>query len=455
MSPGKAQRRRGLQAVLTRRLLAIAAAVIVANVALVAYFDASDRESLVLDLTRREVLRLEASYLAAGQDVRAMAAAAGTIYERFPAAYGFAVIDAGGRVLGGRNEGLIPQRLLQPGEVARDWLAWPDGPGRLHVVASHVVAAAEPPVRILFYLYDDPADLIGAEVLDEFRGHVLLPLLPIAVLLIGGSLLVIGRALRPVAMAAAWARSIRPGKPLASLDMPHAPAEILDLTEAVQRSIERLDAELVAEQRRAAEAAHALRTPVAVLVARMDELPEGEPFDRLRLDVRSLSRVVTQFLSSAGADRLELRDGDRAELNAVAERVVADLVPLAMQHGSEIVFAPADGPITVHGAADAIALALANLVENAIHHAGPGQIDVIVGPAPVITVRDQGPGLPVDAGADLFKPFQRGAGAPRGGAGLGLAIVSRIQHAHGGAVEWGLAPERGAWLQLSYRAARP
>jgi two-component system OmpR family sensor kinase len=447
--------RRGLQAVLTRRLLAIAAVVISANLALVAFYDASDRDALVLDLTRREVLRLEAAYVASGQDVARMATAAGDIYHRFPDAYGFAVIDAGGRVLGGRNEALIPPRLLQPGELARDWLAWPDGPDRLLVAASHVVGAADPPVRIVFYMADDPAGLVGDEVLDEFRGHVLLPLLPIALLLIGGSLLVIGRALRPVAMAAAWARAIRPGRPLPPLDLPQAPAEIVDLTDAVRRSIERLDAELGAEQRRAAEAAHALRTPVAVLVARLDELPAGEPFDRLRADVRSLSRMVTQLLSSSGADRLELRDGDRAELNAVAERVVADLTPLAVRHGCEIALAPAASPVDVHGAADAIALALANLVENAIHHAGPGPIDVTVGPGPEITVCDQGPGLPAEEGVDLFEPFRRGAGAPRGGAGLGLAIVARIQRAHGGGVETARAPGGGARLRLTYRAARP
>ncbi|MCU0969802.1 MAG: hypothetical protein MUF03_13490, partial [Rubrivivax sp.] len=135
--------RRGLQAVLTRRLLAIAAVVISANLALVAFYDASDRDALVLDLTRREVLRLEAAYVASGQDVARMATAAGDIYDRFPDAYGFAVIDAGGRVLGGRNEALIPPRLLQPGELARDWLAWPDGPDRLLVAASHVVGAAD------------------------------------------------------------------------------------------------------------------------------------------------------------------------------------------------------------------------------------------------------------------------------------------------------------------------
>jgi two-component system OmpR family sensor kinase len=240
---------------------------------------------------------------------------------------------------------------------------------------------------------------------------------------------------------------------LPPLAQTNAPAEVVDLTDAVRRSIERLDAELAAEQRRAAEAAHALRTPVAVLVARLDELPESPEFDILRGDVRALSRMVTQYLSSSGADRLQISDGERTDLSAVAERVVAALVPYAEQRGSEIVMSGGCRPQHVRGSADAIALALTNLIENAVHHAGPGLVEVSVGPGPVLTVRDHGPGLPDGEVDDLFEPFRRGAGAPRGGAGLGLAIVSRIQRAHGGSVESGAAPGGGALVRLSYRSA--
>jgi two-component system OmpR family sensor kinase len=105
----------------------------------------------------------------------------------------------------------------------------------------------------------------------------------------------------------------------------------------------------------------------------------------------------------------------------------------------------------VTGSADAIGLALTNLIENAIHHAG-GRIEVTVGPGPVLAVRDFGPGLPEPAGA-LFEPFKRGTGASRGGAGLGLAIVARIQRAHGGAVEASVPPGGGTLFRLTYRAA--
>jgi two-component system OmpR family sensor kinase len=194
-----------------------------------------------------------------------------------------------------------------------------------------------------------------------------------------------------------------------------------------------------------------LRTPLAVLVARMDGLPADGEFDRLRADVLALSRTVTQLLTSAGADRMEIDPNDRADLRRVAEQTVAQLVPFARLRGTAIELSAAAGPVMVRGSADAIALALTNLIENAVLHGGGAPVRVTVGPGPELTVQDRGPGLPEAARATLFQPFWRGSGAQPGGAGLGLAIVQRIQRAHGGTVEAANAPEGGARFRLSYR----
>ncbi|MFC3614616.1 sensor histidine kinase [Lutimaribacter marinistellae] len=449
----KPGRRRGLQAILTSQLLTIALLVITANLVFVAVFDASDRSALFIDLARRELLRLESVFLANDQNADTLVAAIDGIYDAHPDAYAFAVMAPDGTVLNGKNIALIPPDLLRPGAFATDWLAWPNGTAAMPVIASHSVQGTEPVVSLFFLMASDPAGLLGNEILDEFQGHVWLPLLPIAILLIGGTLLIVRRALRPVSQAAAWARAIRPGNPLPPYALENAPAEIDDLTKAVRRSIERLDDELNAEQRRAAEAAHALRTPVAVLVARLDELPKDPEFDTLRSDVRTLSRTVTQFLSSSGADRLEVPENARADLSVVAERVVAELFPFAETEKSEIVLTGNHTPVTVRGAEDAIALALTNLIENALSHGGRGLVEVMVGPGPKLTVRDHGPGLPPASDGDLFEPFRRGMRAPRGGAGLGLAIVDRIQRAHGGTVEAADAPDGGAVFCLTYVSA--
>lgn len=446
-------RRRRLNSIIAGRLMLIAVAVIVVNGAIVLYRDATDRQSLLSDLLQRELLRLEGAAIVARGDMDRLRERAGPIYVEHPEAMAYAVFDAGGGLIGGMNTGLFSPETLVPVIFADDWLAWRDEPGQFPVVASHRVTAIDEPVTIMLLMLEDPAGLVNIEILDEFLGHVALPLLPIAVLLIGGTLLMIRRALVPVGEAADWARRTRPGEPLPAFERGDLPAEIADLTDAVRRSVDRLNDELAAEQRRAGEAAHALRTPVAVLVARLDSLPGGPEYDRVRDDVQALSRIVTQYLSASGADRLELRPGETAELGAIAEEVVADLWPLARERDSEIELVPAPAPCEVFGSTDAIALALTNLVENAILHGRGAPIAVTVGPGPELVVRDHGPGLPAGPRAALFEPFRRGPGALRGGAGLGLAIVDRIQRAHGGSVEAADAPGGGALFRLSYLPA--
>jgi two-component system OmpR family sensor kinase len=102
---------------------------------------------------------------------------------------------------------------------------------------------------------------------------------------------------------------------------------------------------------------------------------------------------------------------------------------------------------------DAVELALTNLVENAVVHAGPGCVEVTVGPAAEVSVRDRGKGLPPGVGNRLFEPFWRSEDAPAGGSGLGLAIVERLQRAQGGQVEARPADGGGAKFTLSFRSA--
>ncbi|MEQ9258545.1 MAG: HAMP domain-containing sensor histidine kinase [Roseovarius sp.] len=445
--------RRRLQAILGRRLLMIALAVIFANIALVAYFDASDRGDLIRDVAFRQIMLLEQAALDSQLDPALFRQALPPHFAEHPEAYGFRLTSATGEEIAASSTGLFPVSMRDGVDVVSDWMSWPAGQDVLPVIASHTLSPEAGEARLLFVMRADPANLIAWEVWDEFKGHVLLPLLPITLLLMAGAWLVTRRALRPVADAAAWARRVRPGRPLPDFAEQEQSAEIGDMIDAVRRSLDRLNAELDAEQRRAGEAAHALRTPVAVLVARLDALPEGPQSDTLRADVQALSRTVTQFLSSAGADRLELDGSERADLPAIAHRVVSELAPLALRRGGEIEVETRGTPALVQGSTDAITLALTNLVENAIYHGGAGPITVTVGPGPEIAVRDRGPGLPDVARESLFRPFWRGPGAARGGAGLGLAIVDRIQRSHGGQIIAEPAEGGGAVFRLIYRAA--
>lgn len=449
----KPRNRQSLAARLMRRLIWIAGGVLIANIAFVAAYDAADREALLADVLSREIVLLDKAILNAPTVPPTIQNNVRSHFSEHPDAYGYLVVDAFGARVDGMNETLIPDALTESPVALGDWVARQASDDTIEAFASHVVTRPEGEYRVYFAILGDPADLIGYEIWDEFLGHVWLPLLPTVVLLLGGAVLILRRDLGPVADAATWARQTRPGRPADPFRRDDMPSEIADLTDAVHAAIERLNRELVSEKRRAAEAAHALRTPVAVLVARLDGLPKGPEADALRSDVKALSRTVTQFLLSSGADRMEIGEDARVALNSVAEEVVTTLTPFAVLNDSEIIFTPADPDCIVRGSAEGIALALTNLVENAVFHGGGGPIHVTVGPGPVIAVSDEGPGLPDVSHQALFEPFWRGVAAPKGGAGLGLAIVDRIQRAHGGHVEASNAPEGGAVFRLFYMQA--
>jgi two-component system, OmpR family, sensor kinase len=439
---------RPLASVLTRRLVWIAIAVVFVNAIAVAAYYGSDREALEREVIAREMSRLEAAL--DGDPPRVDQRARG-LFETHPRDYAFALLDRNGGILDAENAGLIPPQATETGVFAQDWvtrLVAPEGPV---LVAAHKISASEDELRLVFVMADDSAGLLLRALVAEFAKHIWLPILPVALILIGANAFMIRRGLKPVASAAEWARSIRPGMPAPPLLDRRLPAEITDLVDATQRSLERLNVALAAEKRRAAEAAHALRTPVAVLVARLDALPPGETTDRLRADLAALSRTVSQVLACARADALDAVDASRTDLGRAAGSVTAALAPFAYERGVELSLSQEEASVIARADPDGVELALSNIVENAILHAGTGPVEIEVGPGPTIRVRDHGPGLPPGARASLFEPFWRGDGAAPGGAGLGLAIVERLQRAQGGTVDARNLEGGGAEFVLSFR----
>jgi two-component system OmpR family sensor kinase len=441
---------RSLATRLTTRLFWIAAAALLVNMVAVGLHYGADRRAM-----EGEVVEHRLALIASALDTRTgrVDDGARTIYSQHPEAYAFVVADADGHVLDAANAGLVPRQAFEEAAFADEWLAHRQSGQRWLLIGSKKLRFDERELRLVFVMRDDPALLLPRALLAEFIGHIWLPIVPVVVLLIAANAVLIRRGLAPVTAAARWARSVRPGQQSAPSPEGDMPSEIADLVDAAQRSLDRLNEALAAEKRRAAEAAHALRTPVAVLAARLDGLPPGSPTEQLRSDVVALSRTVRQVLASASADALQVDEASRADLGAAASRVAAALAAFAAAHEVELDLALPDAPIRVAADPDAIELALSNLVENAIVHAGPGVVEVSVGPGPEIGVRDHGRGLPPGAGALLFQPFWRGEQAAPGGAGLGLAIVERLQRAQGGSVVAQTVQEGGAEFRLRFKPA--
>lgn len=371
------------------------------------------------------------------------------IFADHPTAYAFALVDRTGMVVDAMNRGLIPSSAIDI--FADDWVTAVDLPtGRL-VYAGHEFRDRTDGLRVVFVMAADPENLLARAFLSELRQHVWGPILPMAVLLIGASALLIRRELAPVARAAAWARALRPG----SVTPPPAgrvPSEVADLIDGTQRALDRLASALAAETRHAAEAAHALRTPVAVLTARLDALPPGETTEKLRGDLAALSRTVQQVLAASRTNVLTVPADAPLDLRDPAGAVVAALAPFAYGQGVDLSLSVPDAPVLARAHREGVELAMSNLIENAVLHGGPGAVEVTVGPGPAIRVRDHGPGLPDGAQAQVFEPFWRGPGAIPGGSGLGLAIVDRLQRAQGGTVAMRAPMGGGCEVTLSFAA---
>ena len=267
-------------------------------------------------------------------------------------------------------------------------------------------------------------------LLREFLLSAVWLLVPIGAATVTIGVLTLRHGLRPLREASAAARRIGPAVPGVRLPAAGLPLELAPLVGAVNAALERLERALDAQRRFAGEAAHALRTPLAVLTARIDMLPEGESADALRADADRLARLVAQMLAMSRLDGLPLEVSAPIDLRAIAAEAVAARAPLAVRRGVELELTGAESLPAVPGNAAALELAIGNLIDNAIAHSPRGAtVQVLLTAPATVLVRDRGPGVPE---AEREAVFDRFHSRRPGGAGLGLAIVAGVAAAHGG-----------------------
>lgn len=294
-------------------------------------------------------------------------------------------------------------------------------------------------------------DGMADKFVAEFLGDVgwMFPVLTIAVLVIAAW--TIRTSLRPLRTVSAQAAAISPGAIAVRLSTADLPLELQPVVMAVNEALDRLAKGFETQRQFTADAAHELRTPLAILTAGLENLPTTGEIERLRLDAERMNRLVAQLLGVARLDGQPLDVSQTVDLGEVAARVVERFAPLAAKSGCSLAFEPAAGPVLVTGNTDALGDAIRNLVENAIAHSPPGQeVTVGVDTAGAVWVVDQGPGVPLEDRDRIFERFwrsreRRGASA---GAGLGLSIVAEIARAHGGTITVMDAPQGGARFVL-------
>jgi two-component system sensor histidine kinase QseC len=257
----------------------------------------------------------------------------------------------------------------------------------------------------------------------------------------------VGRALRPLdrlrdELAGRGPTDLRPVRhgPL--------PRELQGLVGRLDELLQRIRDSLDSERRFTSHAAHELRTPVAAIRAQTEvALAASDAAERdtaLRQSLAGcdrMSRLVTQLLVLARADEsAALPVTERCRLDTVVEQALADV---ASEEAADAVSLSLEAPAPVFVTGDPALLEalIRNLTDNAIRHGGPGtgiRVEVTVRDRhALLTVEDDGPGVPPDAMRQLGRRFFRGAETRASGSGLGLSIVARIAEMHRGSVHFG------------------
>lgn len=258
----------------------------------------------------------------------------------------------------------------------------------------------------------------------------------------------IRRSLLGVEQVARDAAQIDIGQSDVRLSYDRVPVELVPLVRAFNEALDRLDSGIARQRRFLADAAHELRTPIAILQTRLESLPDGPDKRQLQRDSARLGGVANELLDlhrlALSSDSFEVID-----LVDIAAQVTADLAPLAIGAGSDIEFVAPNHPVTIKGDASALSRAIGNLVHNAMSHGGPKvDIRVEVNTDGRVCVSDNGPGVEPEHREEIFWPFHRISQSPNG-AGLGLSLVYDIVKRHGGKVSVSTAPQGGALFEIS------
>lgn len=231
------------------------------------------------------------------------------------------------------------------------------------------------------------------------------------------------------------------------LPLEDVPEEMLPLVTAINAALARLDHGYTQQRRFLADAAHELRTPIAILQTNLEAMPNSRQQQKLLNDVGRLANTAEQLLDLHRMDN-SMQRIQEVDLVQLCKSVAGDLAPNAIAAGYELSFSANRDRIPVQGDAGALERVVSNLVRNAIEHGGgQGSIQVIASHPNLIEVSDEGPGIPVDQREDVFEPFYR-ASPKHSGAGLGLNLVKQIVQRHGGQVSV-MPSDRGAHFRIS------
>ncbi|MFJ4825346.1 sensor histidine kinase [Streptomyces bacillaris] len=280
----------------------------------------------------------------------------------------------------------------------------------------------------------------GDAALSQLLTVSALSLAVYAALSVGLAWWMAGRVLRPVGVITARARRLSGSNLHERIALKAPPGELKELADTFDGMLDRIEQLVAARQRFAANAAHELRTPLAVQRAAAeigladDPPPEKVAWIREKLiDTAAGSEQLIEGLLLLAVSDEGLRRREPVDLGATTTTVTEALAAEAAER--DVTVDVAAQPVGVQGDPVLLDHLVHNLVANAVRHNHPGgTVRVRVGPGG-LEVANTGPVVAPETVPLLFEPFRRARArrhAPGEGAGLGLSIVASVARAHGG-----------------------
>jgi len=353
----------------------------------------------------------------------------------------FEVLDARGREVAGQP---IP---AAPSGLAGDPLY--DGVIEGHpvrIVALRFGAGTHPDKAVAGEVRVAETEAKRSALAREILLSVIVPqvlLIVIAGVVVWGGV-VRGLSSLPPLQRAVASRSHRDRSPVA---LDRVPGELVPLLQSINELLARLDRAMTLQSRFISDAAHQLKTPIAVLRAQFElAMRETDParmrqaLENSLAGLERFSRVVSQLLSlarnepeAAGAVALSPVD-----LRSLALDAASAWVPAALKRDIDLGFDDPGRAVEVRGDAARLRELLDNLLDNAVRysrHGGRVTVRLLAAPAPGIEVSDDGERIPPEDRERIFERFHRLLGNASDGSGLGLAIAQEIANLHGARIE--------------------
>jgi two-component system, OmpR family, sensor kinase len=258
------------------------------------------------------------------------------------------------------------------------------------------------------------------------------------------------RGMTPLRAAAAEATRIDMKSLDQRLSSKGIPEEVIPFVDAVNQALSRLDAGASRQRRFSANAAHELRTPLAIMRARLENAQESSLRNDLLSDASQLRAIVEQMLIATRLGENQAGVDEEVDLTKTIRGVVSGALWLAIERNRMIELEASSAPVIVRGNRRAFECVVTNLVDNALRAEPTGGVVLVsIGDGGMIAIVDHGEGVAPENREIIFEPFWRKSESTPG-TGLGLAIAKEIVELHGGRIWVEETPGGGATFTLLF-----